>query len=385
MIDISKIHQIVEVSDDSLGEYRKAALQDIGEKIVLPEFRYGSTLRMPMPQVNIENIEKSPDVDLVEEFPEGISINDKFDEDDINILKEDDKSIEKYQLDLLHDSIMNYNVSVTIDKDFNLSRPAIINLKVNSSAVFSTMIIKANKFSKGTLIINYETLDTCKYSSFRIIVMAEEGSNLNVVAVQNASESTIHWQQSRAHALENATVYFNEACMGARYSHEDFFAELDGQGSSIETRVLYLSKSEQKHTITTTSNHNVSQTYSDILTRGVITDKAKALSIGYVRIKENAFDSNGYETQDALLLSEKAEADAIPNLEIHNHDVKCSHGSTVSQIDDEKIFYMKSRGMSEKMAISLIVQGYFNPLLEKVGNDSIKDKVYAQIQRALPE
>ena len=96
--------------------------------------------------------------------------------------------------------------------------------------------------------------------------------------------------------------------------------------------------------------HNAKNTTSKIITKGVLNNKSKALSRSLVKIKENAPKSNGYEKQEALLLSENAEADAIPYLEIDNNDVKCSHSSAVGQIDKDVLFYMMSRGLNESEA-----------------------------------
>ena len=115
----------------------------------------------------------------------------------------------------------------------------------------------------------------------------------------------------------------------------------------------------------------------------MLTDSSKGLSRGLVRIGKNAAGSNGYEKQDALLLSDKAEADAIPNLEIHNNEVKCSHGSTVGQIDAEKMFYLMSRGLNEKEAKLKIVEGYFMPILDTFEDESVKEQIHTTIIEAL--
>ena len=132
----------------------------------------------------------------------------------------------------------------------------------------------------------------------------------------------------------------------------------------------------------TSSIHNAPNTFSNIITKGVLNHKSKALSRGLVKIQKNAAGSNGYEKQDTLLLTDTAEADAIPNLEIDNNEVKCSHGSTIGQLDAEKMFYLMSRGLNEEMAMQKIVEGYFMPVLD-LFEDKVKEKIHNLILKSL--
>jgi len=128
--------------------------------------------------------------------------------------------------------------------------------------------------------------------------------------------------------------------------------------------------------------HFAPHTESNLFTRGVVNGTARALSRGLIAIKSNASASKGYEKQDALILSEEAEADAIPNLEIENYDVKCSHGSSVGQIDPESMYYLMSRGLSEDDAKKLIIMGYFQPVMELLDGGE-RTELESVLQRAI--
>jgi len=112
-------------------------------------------------------------------------------------------------------------------------------------------------------------------------------------------------------------------------------------------------------------------------------ENSRALSRGLVYISKNAEQSTGYEKQDALLLSDEAEADAIPNLQIENNDVKCSHGSTIGQIDKEQLFYLMSRGLNEESAKKKIIEGYFAPVLDMMQDQDAREKLQATIEKAI--
>ena len=145
--------------------------------------------------------------------------------------------------------------------------------------------------------------------------------------------------------------------------------ELEEEGASCTNTVVFVGRNEDNCEVSTIAIHKAPFTTSNLVSKGIVMDSAKVLSKGLVKIEENAFGSNGYEKQDVLVLSEKAQAKAIPDLEIHNHDVKCSHGSTIGKIDAEAIFYLMSRGLNKKAAEKKIVEGYFGelyPLVKEV-------------------
>src|SRR3989344_1957558 len=212
--------------------------------------------------------------------------------------------------------------------------------------------------------------DDVSYITDDIRVICKENSKVDIITVQNINKNSINIQRRKSLNQRDSSINWTDVCLGSKYTKSNIVTSLAGQGSNISNTVIFLASDSQKFDIYTASIHKAPQTVSNILTKGVLNNEAKALSRGLVKIEENAFNSNGYEKQEALLLSDKAEADAIPNLEIHNHDVRCTHGSTIGQIDKEKIFYLMSRGLNEEEAKKQIVEGYFLPVLEMFKDES---------------
>lgn len=130
--------------------------------------------------------------------------------------------------------------------------------------------------------------------------------------------------------------------------------------SNVTMDARFLGRGDERYDIYTCSIHQGRESKSDLVTKGVVMDKSKAVSRGMVKIEEGAFGSEGYEKLDTMIFDRTAEADAIPNLLIHNHDVKCSHGATVGHLSDELLFYMMSRGLSESEAKNQIVEGFLS-------------------------
>jgi Fe-S cluster assembly scaffold protein SufB len=117
---------------------------------------------------------------------------------------------------------------------------------------------------------------------------------------------------------------------------------------------------------------------SDMIVRAVMNDKARVIQTGLVKVEKNTKNCEGYQQSDVILLSEDSYAESVPNLEIFNNNVKCSHGATISQVDEDKLFYLRSRGLTEKEAKKAVIEGFFNPILEEF-SEEVKEEVLVKI------
>ncbi len=118
-----------------------------------------------------------------------------------------------------------------------------------------------------------------------------------------------------------------------------------------------------------------------MLARGVLDGNAKADYRGMITIESCAPNSAGYQKEDTLLLSESARMDAVPMLEIRNKDVKCSHGTSIGQVDRDKLFYMMSRGLDEETAKKIIVSAFFDPVLKHIEDEGIRQYIMSIVSK----
>jgi len=292
-----------------------------------------------------------------------------------------DDEEDKNKLHYFNESFTNKFLIIKIPKNLERNEPIKINYDMSNSINIFTILVLAEENSKSKIILNRSGNNA--YYSENIKIIAEPNSKIDFITSQNFDDNTTSFQKRKAICLENSEVLWTDVCLGSNYTKSSITSLLKGRGSRTNNIVLYLATDDQKFDIYTASIHANQDTYSDIVTKGVINDTAKALSRGLVKIEENAPKSSGYEKQDILLLSDRAEADAIPNLEIHNHDVKCSHGSTVGQIDEDLLFYMMTRGLNKQQAKQKIVEGYFSPVLEIINDDNLSNKVQNYIMNSI--
>jgi Fe-S cluster assembly protein SufD len=122
---------------------------------------------------------------------------------------------------------------------------------------------------------------------------------------------------------------------------------------------------------------------ADLVTRGVLDDRARSVYEGVQDVGRDAWDTNSYQRENTLMLSDDSEADASPKLIINNHDTEASHSATVGQVDKEDLLYMTSRSIPERTARNMLVEGFFVPVLDEVAVDEFREDLQALISERL--
>jgi Fe-S cluster assembly protein SufD len=199
------------------------------------------------------------------------------------------------------------------------------------------------------------------------------------------------WQLGHQQATgeRDSTTLLATVALGGDYARVRTDARLVGQGGTTKQVALYYADGDQMHDFRTLQDHVSPRTYSDLLFKGAVQDRAKSVYTGLIRIGEEARGSTAYQTNRNLTLSEGAWAESVPNLDIKTNDVKCSHASTVGPIDEEQRFYLESRGIPPEVAERLVVLGFFDDVLGMLPVGSLRadlrGRVAEKLQRRLAE
>jgi Fe-S cluster assembly protein SufD len=146
---------------------------------------------------------------------------------------------------------------------------------------------------------------------------------------------------------------------------------------------LYFADTNQIIDHDTQQNHNKPNTTSDLLFKGALKHESRSVWQGMIRVLPHAQQTNGFQANRNLLLSEDARADSIPGLEILANDVRCTHAATVGKLDDEPVFYLMSRGMTREDAERLLVVGFFDPIMERIPFEGVRERLSAHIEAKL--
>jgi Fe-S cluster assembly protein SufD len=228
-----------------------------------------------------------------------------------------------------------------------------------------------------------EDLDGNRYYSGLVEVDAGENSYVQYGSLQDLSENTYNVSLKRADAGTYATTNFIEGNIGSRLTRSDIEVELNGDASEAKIVGAFFGHRDQHFDVNARVWHNGEHTTADLVTRGVLDDQARSVYEGVQNVGEDAWDTNSYQRENTLMLSDDAEADASPKLIIHNHDTEASHSATVGQVDKEDLFYMTSRGIPFLQARNMLVEGFFVPVLEEIEVEELREDLQAMVAARL--
>ena len=212
-----------------------------------------------------------------------------------------------------------------------------------------------------------------------------DGANLRYVSVQELGPRVWQVAMTSSRTARDASLRSMAVALGGHYARLRTDAAMTGPGAFNELLAVYFGEGEQVHDIRTIQRHAAPRTTSELLFKGAVEDKATSVYSGLIRIEENGKGSVANQTNGNLVLSPDATAESVPNLEIENNDVRCSHASTIGPIDPDQLYYLESRGVPPEVAERLIVLGFFDDLLQRIPDpalvNSLGDSVRAKFDR----
>jgi len=285
----------------------------------------------------------------------------------------------------LHAAFFNNCILIRIPENKSLTEPINISLNANSKSKFDHILIIADKNSSARIIENsYSQInDGQNFRSQVVEVIIKENARMEYITIQNLSKSVYNFCKRKAHVEQNGIIYWIDCSIGSKFTQSLTSTKLNGFGAESRSLGIIFGDTDQCFDIYSETEHAVSKTKCDMLTKVVLNDKAKTVYRGLIKINPNAINCEGYQKDDTILLSEDAKADVVPNLEICNNDVKCTHGATISQIDEDKLFYMMSRGLNKSDAKNAIIEGFFGPIILKINDNKIEKQIIESISKRL--
>jgi len=264
-----------------------------------------------------------------------------------------------------------------------------VRTEMNSQSLFNYTLVVSEKSSSVTLLERQSSGDAevegARYYSGVVEIAAGENSNVQYGSLQNVDEETYNFTHKRGDADTYATIDWIEGNVGSRLTKSSVETELNGDGSETQIVGAFFGHEDQHFDLDARVWHRAEHTTADLVTRGVIDDVARSVYEGVQDVGSGAWDTNSYQRENTLMLSDESEADASPKLIINNHDTEASHSATVGQVDQEDLFYMTSRGVDEENATNMLVEGFFVPVLEEVAVDELRDDLEDLVAQRLRE
>jgi Fe-S cluster assembly protein SufD len=235
-------------------------------------------------------------------------------------------------------------------------------------------VIVVGEGSRATVVESHVAMadGTVYWSNPVAEVVVEKDARLEHVKVQADSRAATHLAFSRARVAAGGHYESFVMTLGALLSRNEIEVVLDGEEAQCHLNGAYLINGRQHADTTTFIEHAKPNCESREVYKGVLDGKARGVFQGKIRVAPDAQKTNGHQLNRVILLSDEAEASAKPELEIYADDVKCSHGATVGELDDESMFYLRSRGIPEAEARRLLIRAFIGELVDGIAVDAVR-------------
>jgi Fe-S cluster assembly protein SufD len=214
-------------------------------------------------------------------------------------------------------------------------------------------------------------------------IVVGDNASLTHYRVQKESAEAFHVGTTEVTVGRGSRYDATSINIGAALSRHDIEVKFTEEGGEAFVDGLYMLNGSQHSDTHSVIDHTVPNCTSHQNYKGVLNDKSRAVFNGKVFVRENAHGTDAQQSNKNLLLSNEARVDTKPQLEIFNDDVKCAHGATVGQLEEEELFYLLTRGLPENLARNLLTYGFAEEIINKIGIDSIKSDLDASVLNRL--
>ncbi len=288
----------------------------------------------------------------------------------------------------LNTAFANDGVYISVPQDTKLKYPVLILHLTGSDKeeIISQprIIINAGKFSTSEIIEISETVGK-KVSFLNSVteISLAENSKVSHYKIQNESDYSFNIGTTQVLQNQNSIIESYVISWGGELIRNNFNTLFNGKDSQCFMNGIYLCKGKQLIDNHTLADHAVPNCYSNELYKGIIDDNAAAVFNGKILVRQDAQKTNAYQSNKNILLSEKADINSIPQLEIFADDVKCSHGATTGQLNPDELFYLRARGIKEKKAKKILLYAFLEEVIMNINNEPIKAYLEKMLEKKL--
>jgi Fe-S cluster assembly protein SufD len=234
--------------------------------------------------------------------------------------------------------------------------------------------IHLEKFAEATIIEGFFTANSvASFTNIVTEIQVDESAHLSIDKIQYENEGNFHVSTEQVAQEKDSTFSINTLTLDGTLVRNNLNIEVNGENCNTHLNGTYLLKDNQHVDNHTIVDHKAPHCESNELYKGVIDDKATAVFNGKVFVRKDSQKINAFQSNANVLLSDNATINSKPELEIYADDVKCSHGSTTGQLDEEAVFYLRARGISEKSARHLMVAAFIEDVIQKIESKEVID------------
>jgi Fe-S cluster assembly protein SufD len=286
--------------------------------------------------------------------------------------------IDEHKFTALHGAFHSDDVLVYVPRGVEVEMPLEVGHGLaagGSTFPHTTIVVDEN--ASLTFVDRFESDDLTDPALCASVVEVEarRGATVNYISLQGWGRAAHHFQTQRFTGHRDSTVRSLAVNLGSTFARTQVESVLKGEGSFSEMLGLYFADGDQHFAQRTLQSHNAEHSTSDLLYKGALKDSARSEYSGLIKVLRGAQGTDAYQANRNLVLSDNAMARSIPQLEIEANEVRCTHGATVSPVEEEHLFYLMSRGIDRVTAQKLIVFGFFGEVLDRIRVPSVRDQL----------
>ena len=279
----------------------------------------------------------------------------------------------------LHAATVKAGAVLYVPKGVEIEKPFVNYYWTSASraAVFPHTLIIAEDNSKASVVDIFFS-ETEENEALNISVSnIHAGANAQVFrkVVQDWNEKTVSFQLDTTVADRDAQVKNVAVNIGAERARFENQTRIEGAGADVKMYSLTVAEGRQEFDQRSYQTHNAPMAVSDLLYKNALLDNSRTIFSGLIKVAEGSQQTDAYQTNRNLLLDPSADANALPGLEILANDVRCSHGATTGNVDKEELFYMMQRGIPQRVAMQLMVFGFFEEVIEKIDSEELVENL----------
>jgi Fe-S cluster assembly protein SufD len=255
-------------------------------------------------------------------------------------------------------------------------------LNSENSSAFPHLLLVTDELAKVTVIEHFRSVNehapgfACGVND----LVAGPGAKVTYVCAQNWADSVVALQMNTTTVDHDASAMSLNLHVGSRYSRFESLSRLIGEGGRSDLLAVAVAKNQQEFDARTLQDHVSPHTASDLLYKNALDDRARTIFGGLIRVEPHAHFTDAYQKVRNLLLSDDAEANSMPGLEILADNVRCTHGATSGQIDEDELFYLRTRGIPVPVAQRLIVTGFLDEVIQRLDHPAIAEHLHRLIE-----
>lgn len=283
----------------------------------------------------------------------------------------------------LNGALWHYGWFVHVPRNVTAEVPMhVVVYNTQNGANLPRALVVTEESANGTVVVDYISSGSGEMAAFigATELLVGDNSKLTYVSLQDWNRQTFEFSHQKGRIGRDGNLDWILGVMGSQLTKAFIEIELDGMGANGRVSGFFFSDKDQLFDLDTQQNHNAPATTSDLLFKGAAKDQSRTVWQGMIKSLPKMQKIDGFQASRNLLLSDDVRMDGIPGLEIEADDVKCSHAATFGTLEEAPIHYLMSRGIPRDTAEIMLIDGFFDELLQRIPFEKVVERLQAAVE-----